>query len=157
MSARRLLIAAGIFALVLACLMFFNWQAARHYHRPRTSQPQFLHYVDVRSAQEAGEVEHGRFPAILPANSTELNVWFSNESYLSGSFTFPVQDLAALKERARQISSAVIDDSPIKGSLGEHYAVVTYSDQGSAFRLIISPSEKDPKLLHALWERKRER
>jgi len=157
MNARKLLIAGGIFILALAYVMFFSWQAARHYHRPRTSPTQFLHYVDVRSAQEAGEVEYGRFPTILPANSTDLNVWFSSESHLSGSFTFPVQDLAALKERARQISGAVIDDSPIKGSLGEHYAVIAYSDQGSAFRLIISPLEKDPKVLHALWERTSER
>ena len=151
MKARRLLSAAGIFLLVLAALSFFNWQAARHYHRPR---PSYLHYTDVRSAQEAGAVAYRRFPSILPASSTDLNIWFREESELGGSFTFPVQDLPALKERARQISGAVVNDSPIKGSVGEHFAVITYSDQGGAFQIVISPLEKDRGLLHGLWGRK---
>ena len=134
MRARWLLIVGGIFVLILAALSFFSWQAARHYHRPRFN----FHYTDLRSAKEAGAVAYSRFPSILPASSTDLNVWFREESELGGSFTFPVQDLPALKERARQVSGAVI----------------TYSDQGNAFEIVISPLDKDRGLLYGLWERK---
>lgn len=150
MKARWPLIVGGIVVLVLAALSFLNGQVARHYHRPRLSQ---FHYTDVRSAQEAGAVEYSRFPSILPASSTDLNVWFREESELGGSFTFPVRDLPALKERARQVSGAVINDSPIKDSVGEHFAVITFSDQGGAFEIVISPLDKDRGLLHGLWER----
>lgn len=150
MRARWLLIVGGIFVLILAALSFFSWQAARHYHRPRSG----FHYTDLRSAKEAGAVAYSRFPSILPASSTDLNVWFREESELGGSFTFPVQDLPALKERARQVSGAVINDSPSKASVDEHIAVITYSDQGNAFEIVISPLDKDRGLLYGLWERK---
>jgi hypothetical protein len=151
MKARQLLIAGGIIGLVLAYLAFFSWQAARHYHRPRLSN---FHYTDLRSAKEAGAVASSRFPSILPASSTNLNVWFKEESELGGSFTFPVQDLPALKERARQVSGAVINDSPSKASVGAPLAMITYSDQGNAFEIVISPLDKDPGRLYGLWERK---
>ncbi len=150
MRARWLLIVGGIFVLILAALSFFSWQAAQHYHRPRFN----FHYTDLRSAKEAGAVAYSRFPSILPASSTDLNVWFREESELGGSFTFPVQDLPALKERARQVSGAVINDSPSKASVYEHIAVITYSDQGNAFEIVISPLDKDRGLLYGLWERK---
>lgn len=150
MRARWLLIVGGIFVLILAALSFFNWQVAQHYHRPRSG----FHYTDLRSAKEAGAVAYSRFPSILPASSTDLNVWFREESELGGSFTFPVQDLPALKERARQVSGAVINDSPSKASVDEHIAVITYSDQGNAFEIVIAPLDKDRGLLYGLWERK---
>ena len=106
---------------------------------------QISRYANLKAARQAGVIERGWVPELLPAGSTDLTeIHDLDKNTGTGTFRFPSADLVAFKDQARQQASAEVKEVST-------VTYVVYSRDRSRFELVLTPDPQKADVMNGIW------
>jgi hypothetical protein len=103
------------------------------------------HHASLADARQAGVIERGWVPELLPAGSTDLTeIHDLDKNTGTGTFHFPSADLEAFKNQARQFAGADVKEA---GTV----TYVAYSQDRSRFELVLTPDPQKAEVMIGVW------
>ncbi len=106
---------------------------------------QISRYANLKAARQAGVIERGWVPALLPAGSTDLKeVHDLDKNTGTGTFRFPSAELDTFKAEARRFGGADVKEA---GTV----TYVAYAQDRSRFELIMSPDPQKADVMNGIW------
>ena len=103
------------------------------------------HHASLADARQAGAVERGWVPELLPAGSNDITeIHDLDKNTGTGTFRFPSADLEAFKAQARQFAGTDLKEA---GTI----TYVRHSRDRSRFELVLSPDPKKADAMIGAW------
>ncbi|MEY4378928.1 MAG: hypothetical protein RLZ85_809 [Verrucomicrobiota bacterium] len=103
------------------------------------------HHASLAGARQAGAVERGWVPELLPAGSSDITeIHDLDKNTGTGTFRFPSADLEAFKSQARRFGGADVKEA---GTV----TYVAYSQDRSRFELVLTPDPQRPDVMIGVW------
>ena len=103
------------------------------------------HHASLADARQAGVIERGWVPELLPAGSNDITeIHDLDRNTGTGTFRFPSADLEAFKNQARQFAGTDLKEASA-------VTYVAYSRDRSRFELVLSPDPRKADAMIGVW------
>ena len=103
------------------------------------------HHASLADARQAGVIERGWVPELLPAGSNDITeIHDLDRNTGTGTFRFPSADLEAFKNQARQFAGTDLKEA---GAV----TYVAYTRDRSRFELVLSPDPQKADAMIGVW------
>ena len=104
------------------------------------------HYPDFSAAQADFGPELTCLQEVIPQGSKNFSISVRSKMKMTnGSFDFPAAELATLKQRAHQITGAIVVENR------DNSVTIGFSSHGKDLWLTVWPSPEDPTHLRGDW------
>ena len=102
-------------------------------------------YASLAGARQAGVIERGWVPELLPAGSTDITeIHDLDKNTGTGTFRFPSADLDSFKAQARRFAGADVKEAST-------ITYVVYSRDRSRFELVLAPDPQKADAMVGVW------